>query len=636
MIRHALRVVIPALAFMLICALPAQANYAAGKRAWDAGRPAEALREWRAAANSGDRRAMLALGRLFMRGVGAPQDYVVAHMWFNLAAGRGEMEAVKERDALAAKMTPQQVASAQERARSWRPGGEKRKSASASPPPRAIREAKELLAALGYKPGTLDGRWNERTAKAYAGFLRDAGLPPGDTLTPSGLRAMRAAAKGRRAGNSARVPSRPKVRPDALHRAVLAGNVDGLKAALAAGADVNARDARGWTALMHAANKGYASMVESLIEAKAKVDERAADGATALFMAAVHGYSEVIELLMKGRADPSIKGPKGKSSMDVARRRYGTAEVARGKGEGPGVLALLAGKTWAQVEAAEDLKRRWPKGKVFRDCPECPEMVVVPYGSFMMGSSSWEYAGPRHRVTIPKPFAIGKHEVTRREFGAFVRMTGRDMDSGCYIYDGKWKKDAARSWRDPGFSQTNLDPVVCVNWDDAKAYVAWLSDKTGERYRLLSEAEWEYAARGWTRTSRYWGDDTLAQCTHANGADGTLKKQYSNWRGGHGVASCRDGFVHTAPAGSFSTNGFGLHDVLGNVWEWVVDCWNARYAGAPLDGRAWTNGDCSRRVLRGGSWSSDPLSLFSAIRGKLGYGLRFNTSGFRVARTLGP
>ena len=187
---------------------------------------------------------------------------------------------------------------------------------------------------------------------------------------------------------------------------------------------------------------------------------------------------------------------------------------------------------------------------------------------------------PRRRVTIANPFAVGKYEVTRREFGAFMRATGRSMYGGCAYWDigeRKAKRDDARSWRSPGFEQTDLDPVVCVNWDDAKAYVNWLSEKTGKGYRLPSEAEWEYAARGGIRTSRYWGDDVSAQCAHANGADGTLKAHYSNWR--WVVASCRDGFVHTAPVGSFRANGFGLHDMHGNVWEWVVDCWNVNYKG---------------------------------------------------------
>ena len=268
-------------------------------------------------------------------------------------------------------------------------------------------------------------------------------------------------------------------------------------------------------------------------------------------------------------------------------------------------------------------------GRAFRDCPDCPEMVVVPAGSYLMGSPHDEEKrqkneGPRHRVTIAKPFAVGKYEVTRREFGAFVSATGRDMDGGCWywnIEEKKGKRDIARSWRSPGYEQTDLDPVACVSWRDAQAYVNWVSEKTGKRYRLPSEGEWEYAARGGTRRSRYWGDDASAQCAHANGADGTLKEHYSDWP--WVVASCRDGFVHTAPAGSFSANGFGLHDVLGNVWEWVEDCWNERYVGARSDGSAWTNGNCGRRVLRGGSWYNIPRILRSANR-------------FRVLRTGDP
>ena len=293
-------------------------------------------------------------------------------------------------------------------------------------------------------------------------------------------------------------------------------------------------------------------------------------------------------------------------------------------------------------EKAERERALLMPGRAFRDCPECPEMVVVPAGSFLMGSPHDEEKrqkneGPRHRVTIAKPFAVGKYEVTRREFGAFVRVSGHVIRDGCWVYDSgerNWKRDAARTWRSPGYEQTDLDPVVCVNWDDVKAYVAWLSNKTGKEYRLPSEAEWEYAARGGTRRSRYWGDDASAQCTHANGADGTLKAHYSDWP--WVVASCRDGFVHTAPAGSFSANGFGLHDVLGNVWEWVEDCWNERYVGAPSDGSPWTDGNCSKHVLRGGSWYNFPGNLRSANRYWFWSGSRYFIFGFRVARTLDP
>ena len=183
-----------------------------------------------------------------------------------------------------------------------------------------------------------------------------------------------------------------------------------------------------------------------------------------------------------------------------------------------------------------------------------------------------------------------------------------------------------------GFPQTDRDPAVCVNWADARAYVAWLSEKTGKSYRLLSESEWEYAARGGTRTSRHWGESASGQCGYANGADRTAKGRYSGWT----VAECDDGHVWTAPVGTFKANGFGLHDVLGNVWEWVEDCWNDSYSGAPSDGSAWESGNCGRRVLRGGSWVNQPRNLRSAYRLRLVTGLRLSDTGFRVARTLAP
>ena len=1010
MVRLALRVVIPSLALILICALPAQADYEAGKRAWDAMRPAEALKEWRAAADAGDRRAMLALGRLYMRGLGAPQDYIEAHVWFNLAAARGEMAAVKERDALAEKMTPQQIASAQERARSWRPTGEERKQAAPSLPARATREAQGLLAKLGYKPGPADGLWGGRTARTYAGFLRDAGLPPGDKLTLVGLRAMQAEAKRQKPAPVAKAPPRPKTRPDALHRAVQAGNVGGFKAALAAGANVNARDARGWTALLHAAKEGR---------------------------------SQIIELLMKAGADPSLKGPKGETPVEAARRKYGTVEAARKKGEGPGVLALLEGKTWAKAMAEDDtafaqaraldtsaayaeyltsrpkgrhakeamrlkakrtaeeaedsafeqaslegtpaafakflssypkgrhakkarrlkakfdarlddlvygraltagtsaafaeyltkypkgrhakearrlktnaqaeekaddeafaqaqkagtsaaidvylssrpggrhaeearrLKRRlsgeeaddaafaeanstgtsaayakyltaypqgrhyeearrlkaqrdeqmaddaafskaqkagtsaafdeylstrpggrhaeeaqrlmaqakaredaddaayaqahkagtskaygeylslypkgrhseqarrlmveakaqedaddaayeqalkertsaalkeyfsinrhpqgrhyeearrkytqlkaeeeeddaafakassagtpaayakylseypkgrraqearrlktqieelirkWPAGKAFRDCPDCPEMVAYPAGSFMMGSPAEDKGGnpderPPHRVMIAKPFAVGKYEVTKSEFGAFARASGRPASGNCRLYDSfsrKWKLGEDITWREPGFEQSEFDPVVCVSWDDAKAYVKWLSGKTGQEYRLLSEAEWEYAARVGPKTKRNplteyfgasWGHDKVLDANYRTNCYGCI----SFWGG-----------ERTAPVGSFQAIRFGLYDVHGNVREWVEDCWNPSHAGAPPNGSARTSGDCSRRVVRGGSWFDEPGFLRTANRERNPAKNRDNIIGFRVARTLAP
>ena len=188
------------------------------------------------------------------------------------------------------------------------------------------------------------------------------------------------------------------------------------------------------------------------------------------------------------------------------------------------------------------------------------------------------------------------------------------------------------SWRNPGFSQTDGHPVVCVSWADAQAYVKWLSRETGQGYRLPSEAEWEYVARGGKSTARYWGESESGQCRHANGADRALKRRYSEWE--WTVSSCDDGHVHTAPAGTFSANAYGLRDVLGNVWEWVEDCWNEGYTGAPSNGGAWESGDCTRRVLRGGSWGFNPRFLRSANRFRSPSGFRDSGVGFRVARTL--
>ena len=261
-------------------------------------------------------------------------------------------------------------------------------------------------------------------------------------------------------------------------------------------------------------------------------------------------------------------------------------------------------------------------GRVFRDCEGCPKMVVVPAGSFMMGSPSHEEGrdgdeGPVHRITIPAPFAVGKHEVTFDEWDACVAA------GGCGGYrpgDEDWGRG-----RRPAFN---------VSWNDAKAYVNWLSRETGKPYRLLSEAEWEYAARGGTQASRYWGDEVSAQCTYANGYDQTAHSEVFFSKT---AAPCRDGSVFTSYAGKYGENGFGLADMLGNVREWVEDCWHDSYRGVPPGVSPWlSGGDCERRVLRGGSWSGEARYLRSANRNKNAAGDRSYNSGFRVTRTLTP
>ena len=246
-----------------------------------------------------------------------------------------------------------------------------------------------------------------------------------------------------------------------------------------------------------------------------------------------------------------------------------------------------------QRREQKDLMR---PGKRFKECAECPELVVVAAGSFMMGSPVSEERrddneGPVHRVTIGSPFAVGVYEVTFEEWDACVR------DGGCRGYragDAGWGRGRR--------------PVINVSWRDAQDYVRWLRRETGEEYRLLSESEWEYVARAGTRTAFHFGR--------------TIMTSQANFDGNYTYGSGKKGEYRkrTLPVGSFAANGFGLYDVHGNVWEWVADCWNDSYHGAPSDGGAWERGDCDRRVVRGGSWYNAPWSLRSAnrSRGRLG------------------
>ena len=240
--------------------------------------------------------------------------------------------------------------------------------------------------------------------------------------------------------------------------------------------------------------------------------------------------------------------------------------------------------------------------QTFRDCAECPEMLVIPAGNFSMGSISGEPTeAPTHQVKISRSFALGIFEVTFAEWDACARANGcshRPSDEG-------WGRGDR--------------PIINVRWRDAQEYVRWLSRKTGQEYRLPSEAEWEYAARAGTVTPYWWGSSIGTGNTNCGGCG-------SPW-----------GNEQTARVGSFSPNGFGLHDMPGNVQEWVEDCWNDSYEGAPLDGSAWVSGDCIFRVLRGGAWDSGPNYVRSASRARSGATsdpIYYTFHGFRVAKTL--
>jgi formylglycine-generating enzyme required for sulfatase activity len=277
----------------------------------------------------------------------------------------------------------------------------------------------------------------------------------------------------------------------------------------------------------------------------------------------------------------------------------------------------------------------------FQECALCPVMVVVPEGTFAMGSPADEKPrdaneGPQHQVRIGARFALGKFEVSVGQFAAFIADTGYATGDACDVWrDGKFAERPGYSWRNPGFAQSPAHPVACASWDDAKAYAAWLSRKTGKAYRLPSEAEWEYAARAGTTTRFHFGDDISDYCRYGNGAD---KAAAAGVPGADGwtVLPCSDGHPYTAPIGSFGPNAFGLYDTLGNVFEWVEDCWHDGYTGAPADGSAWTTGDCKVRVQRGGAWGYPPDYLRTAVRGRQGQGYRYVNAGMRIARMLAP
>ena len=270
----------------------------------------------------------------------------------------------------------------------------------------------------------------------------------------------------------------------------------------------------------------------------------------------------------------------------------------------------------------------------FQECSNCPKMVAIPGGTFVMGSSPSEQGhfdneGPEHRVTVGA-FALSETEVTNQAFLTFLRATGYQPVPCEPLLQLTWHSRGHGVADTPGNADPPLWPATCLSWDDAQAYIAWLNQQVhdlpsakGRRhgpYRLPTEAEWEYAARAGTTTSRWWGNALGKGYANCEGCG-------TSW-GGHLIA----------PVYSFGPNRFGLYDMLGNVWQWVSDCWHDSYVGAPKDGSSWTEDGCSKRVLRGGSWANLPIYVRSAAR--LGANARggdedwSNYASIRVARDL--
>ena len=316
-----------------------------------------------------------------------------------------------------------------------------------------------------------------------------------------------------------------------------------------------------------------------------------------------------------------VEEARRKAEVD---RKAEEERIARAKEE----LERRAREVAEAERKAEEARRRASTrklrpGDVFREGPDFPEMVVIPRGRFLMGSPDTEPGrvgpeGPVHAVNIDYAFAVGKYPVTRGEWRRYLADSGRTGSTGAYGWNSQkreWEPNPAYSWSNPGFAQDDSHPVVCITWEEATLYAAWVSEKTRRPYRLLSEAEYEYVNRAGSQTRYFWGDSEDQLHLYANGD----------------VVAVKDRFPYTSPVGSFEPNRFGLYDTTGNVWSWTQDYYHDSYKGAPTDGSAWEEGGDGRRVVRGGSWVINPGGLRAARRDR-GWDA-VNNVGLRLART---
>lgn len=283
-----------------------------------------------------------------------------------------------------------------------------------------------------------------------------------------------------------------------------------------------------------------------------------------------------------------------------------------------------------------------------RDCLDCPEMVIVPAGTAILGARATDSHRrpdelPERTFRILEPFEVSRYEITRAQYEAFVLATGRSPGGDCLTdrrQRGNWVYDPGTTFRDPGFAQSGDHPVACVSWDDAKAYVGWLSERTGAHYRLLSEVEWEYVARAGAANTIYpWGDEPSKGCAFANGFDQVGLAAYRGIdTSGYPLydpLDCRDGWVNTMPVGSLRSNAFGVFDMIGNVSEWIEDCHAPSHDAVSEEGGPPASaGACEKRVAKGGSWGTLGHNLRTAERFPYPVTHRDDSIGIRVAKSL--
>lgn len=303
-----------------------------------------------------------------------------------------------------------------------------------------------------------------------------------------------------------------------------------------------------------------------------------------------------------------------------------------------GLLASLMVSFCTQVYAAEPI--------IIQDCDTCPKLIVLESGKFVLGAEQeegrrWKMLdrmsaneGPRVDVTIESAFALGQMEVTRGQFAAFVSETGFKPKKGCFhLTSAGWSVQPKLDWQNPGYEVTDDHPVACLQRSAILAYLDWLSDKTGQPYRLPSEAEYEYAARAGTDTTTFWGEDWTTACAYQNGADLTFVPNVPDIPYGQ-YADCDDGYVFTSPVATYEANPWGFYDLAGNVSESTADCYSDSHEGMPKDGSPVAKSRCRAWVAKGGSWAGFPGLLRPATRLRIRAATTGTGFGFRVARDI--
>jgi formylglycine-generating enzyme required for sulfatase activity len=444
--------------------------------------------------------------------------------------------------------------------------------------------------------------------------------------------AQRLAAE-KKAAEEARIAAERKAAEDARAAEAKAAEARAAEAARAAAEKKAAEEAR-----LAAERKAAEARAA---EAKA-AQARAAEAKMAEARAAEAKAAEAKAAEAKAAEAARVKAAQATTQMAAilpGDGRLGQQAAPTGCAGSPPLQASISADGLGALSLPEECALK-PKSS-FRECPNCPEMVVIPAGEFLMGSPKAEIdseladanEAPQHKVAVKQTIAIGRFEVTRDQFAAFVEASGYRGSSRCMTFEQNLPNYREnRSFLMPGYAQDGNHPAVCVSWTDAQAYADWLSKTTGKTYRLPSEAEFEYAARA-GGTARYaFTDDPADLCRFANGADQSAKT--AGLPPDAPYMECSDGYPFTAPVGSFAANAFGLHDLIGNVWEWTADCFANDYKSAGSDSAPRNEPGCTARTVRGGDWFSTASTLRPAVRAKANQDSHNDDIGFRVVRIL--